>query len=275
VDPSYRSTPRRLVLAFLKRFASTLIPIGYSLGEFTLDAKTAFVEAAADHIKRRGDRPSDARIAILTGLSRAEVSKIRSLKNSTMPVVNTQRAERVMHGWFTDERFVDTSGVPKLLPIHGQNSFAFLVREYSGDIPYRALLNELVAGGMAKKTQSRSVQAIRRHYMKSAPEPNSELELLSIDAAVLLDSNVNGRPSSIRRLAVDFSSSLPPSILRNINVRIERFLDALSDYLHMSAEKHEKKDGDIDAQDTSFRIMIAHRELPKQNQSSVRETHDS
>jgi hypothetical protein len=263
------------VFAFLKRFASTLIPIGYSIGEFTVDAKTAFVEAATDHIKRRGDRPSDARVAILTGLSRAEVSKIRSLTKTTIPPLNTQRAERVMHGWFTDERFVDASGIPKSLPIHGQNSFASLVREYSGDMPYRALLNELIAGGMAKKIESRSVRALRRHYINSAHEPNSELELLSIDAAVLLDSNANEQPSSIRRLAVEFNTPLPSSVLRNVNVRIERFLDALSDYLHVSAEKQEKKDSGVDARDTSFRVIIAHQELPTQNQSPARETHDS
>jgi hypothetical protein len=261
------------VFALLKRLASALIPVGYSLGEFSVDAKAAFVEAAIDHITQRGDRPSDARIAIVTGLSRAEVGKIRSRTKAFVPALNTHRAERVMHGWFTDERFVNADGTPRPLLLRGTNSFATLVQDYSGDIPYRALLNELVAGGMVHKTESRYIEPLRRHYMTSLQKPDAELELLSIDATMMLAGNIHESQTSIRRLAVEFSAPLPTSVIRNVNLRIERFLDALSDYLHVNARKAGENKMAADNGDTCFRIMVAHRELPIQKDESDRENH--
>ncbi len=275
MDPSSRSTSRRLVFSFLKRLASTLIPIGYSLGDFIVDAKAAFVDAAVDHITNRGDRPSDARIAILTGLSRAEVRKIRSMTGGAPSALNTQRAERVMHGWFTDARFVDMKGAPSALPIKGEISFESLVKEYSGDMPYRAVLNELLAGGMASKTGARYVQALRRHYLTPAHDARSDLQLLSLDAEVLLQKKLEENSGSVRRLEVEFSSTLPSSTVRNIDLRIERFLDALSDYLHSSSIETKTNLDNNEEPSSTFRILIAHRELGNRRSNVAKEDYEN
>ena len=58
------------------------------------------------------------------------------------------RAVRVISGWLHDARFHGASGKPAILPMDGgENSFALLVKEYSGDIPTRAMLTMLEEGG--------------------------------------------------------------------------------------------------------------------------------
>jgi hypothetical protein len=52
--------------------------------------------------------------------------------------------ERVVDGWRVDREFLNHAGKPRILPISGaRRSFARLVRKYGGDIPHRAVLEEL------------------------------------------------------------------------------------------------------------------------------------
>jgi len=54
------------------------------------------------------------------------------------------RGERVISGWMSDHQFLDRRGRPQRLPITGKKvSFASLVRKFGGDVPHRAVLEEL------------------------------------------------------------------------------------------------------------------------------------
>lgn len=143
-----------------------------------------------------------------------------------------------MHGWFADARYVDAAGKPRALPMTGPASFDELVRKYSGDIPRRAVLDELLAGGMAEVTQSGTVTALRRHYLLASGRPVADLAGLAADADVFLHSATNrseNGESAIRRVSVQFSDGIPPSVRKTVTLRTERFLEALADYLHASA----------------------------------------
>ena len=51
---------------------------------------------------------------------------------------------RVVSGWVRDSRFLDSNGQPAVLPVEGNGvSFNELVRHFSGDMPVRAVLDEL------------------------------------------------------------------------------------------------------------------------------------
>ena len=82
----------------------------------------------------------------MTGLSRAEVKRLLSGKLPPASQVPTQqsRGERVIAGWISDERYLDAQGRPQRLPIAGARvSFASLVKQFGGDVPHRAVLEEL------------------------------------------------------------------------------------------------------------------------------------
>jgi hypothetical protein len=61
--------------------------------------------------------------------------------------------ERVLSGWCTDRRFVNKEGNPKALQVSGSSiSFSYLTKLYAGDVPHRAVLDEL-----------QRIGAVRRH----------------------------------------------------------------------------------------------------------------
>jgi hypothetical protein len=242
--------------------------VGFGLGDFIATAKSAFVEAAADQIRSRGDRPSAARIAVVTGLARAEVAKIRKRRDTIARPYAEQRTERVMHGWFTDSRYVDASGNPRALSMTGPGSFDELVRNYSGDIPRRAVLEELIAGGMAEIGNPRQVFALRRHYLLASGHSATDLERLKTDADVFLISATNSSQdngSALRRVSVRFPYGIPLSVRRTVALRTERFLEALSDYLHVSSAASESHKRAAHSTAAVFHVAIAQCEADERD----------
>jgi Family of unknown function (DUF6502) len=238
VESASKPLASQIAFAVTKRLASILLPIGFGLGDFVSAAKAAFVEAAAEQIKKGGDRATAARIAVVTGMSRAEVARTRHHDKLVAQPFAAQRTERVMHGWFADALYVDATGNPRTLPMTGPGSFGELVRKYSGDIPRRAVLEELLAGGMAEITESGMVKALRRHYLLASGHPVADLDGLAADSEVFFQSAISrseGSASTVRRVSVHFRNRIPPSVRRTVILRTERFLEALADYMHASA----------------------------------------
>jgi hypothetical protein len=237
---------QRLTYCLVKRLASVLLPLGVSFEQFVAAAKTGFVEAAAENISRRDGRVSQAKISVLTGLPRAEVARLRVRSHQNVqPAVPKQRAERVMHGWYTDSTFLDDTGRPINLTHPG--SFRGLVRKYSGDIPTRALLDELLDAGMVTLEPGGIVRAFSRHYRTDGNTDDLKNLEFDVEAFLAIDSPTDFPPMQSRsRLSADFlGESVPPAVLRNVSIRTERFLGALSEYLQNAARQIEggRRDG--------------------------------
>jgi hypothetical protein len=253
VDPENKTPTTKVAFGIAQRFASLALPLGFSVGEFIAVSKEAFIEAATSTIKKRGIRPTTSRIAVITGLTRAEVARIRDGTAPPPVAVSEPRTERVMNAWFTDPEFLDPDGVPRVLQEFGNSSFESLVRKYSGDMPRRALLEELIAGGMAEREPNDLIRAIRRHHHTSSAE-NLNLEQLGMQVNFATGECERG---TVKTLTVEFDGALPIAVQRTVNQRTERFLEALSDYLHAEARK-----GDIHSstEPVNFHLMISHRE---------------
>ncbi len=259
MDHAWKTRASQLAFALTKRIAAIVIPLGFSFGDFSAAAKAAFVASAEMQIRNRGKRPSTAKIAILTGLTRAEVARIRTGKQASARPPE-QRTERVMHGWFTDARYVDQRGAPRTLPMLGTGSFDELVRRYGADVPRKAVLEELISGGMVAQDSKNVVRALRRHHV--APKANHvDLERLAQDVEIVFASTEGaqtGHQPTLRRVTVRFSGPVPGGVKRNVSTRTERFLEALSDYLHGEAASGEKSSTSRSAQE--FTILVSHTE---------------
>ena len=237
MENAWKSKATQLAFALTKRIASILIPLGFGFGDFSTAAKAAFVAAAEAQIRNRGKRPSTAKISILTGLTRAEVARIRAGKQQPTKSTSEQRTERVMHGWFTDPHYVDDRGAPRSLPMKGPESFEELVRRYGADVPRKAVLEELISGGMATLDSAELVSALRRHHVAPTKD-HVDLDRLSTDLETIFlssEATVAGATPLLRRITVQFGGPIAASVKRTVNVRTERFLEALSDYLHSEA----------------------------------------
>ncbi len=251
-----------------KRVASFLLPIGFGLGDFVAAAKAAFVEAGAEQISSRGDRPSTARISAVTGLSRAEVAKIRANGLSAQRFTEPRTA-RVMHGWFTDARFIDLKGNPRALNMTGLNSFDELVRNYSGDLPRRALLEELRAGGMVEVNEKGEVTPLRRHYLVDSSRSAEDLKRIAADSEIFLCSAAKlskDDSSALRRVTVQFPNGVPLSVRRTVALRTERFLEGLADYLNASATSTRRLRRSAESSGRVLHLIVAQAEIERSDE---------
>ena len=131
-----------------------LLRNGMAAKSFYEIAKETYVAVARDEFGIGEKQATISRIAILTGLTRKEVQALVDIPVQSARIQmfdEYDRAARVMTGWLRDPDFGDGKGHPLPLRMVGKRqSFSALVKRYSGDIPVRAMLDELVRVGAVK-----------------------------------------------------------------------------------------------------------------------------
>jgi len=165
-----------------------LLRNGVSFGEFSDLAKWVYVDVAARELGIPGRKQTNSRISILTGLSRKEVLRVKRLERPVdeETISRYNRAARVVGGWVRDPSFQDADGQPRPLPIEGENSFTSLVQRYSGDVPIRAILDELRRVGTVKEEPDGRMRLVARAYIPQGDE-TLKLGVLGTDVADLIE----------------------------------------------------------------------------------------
>ena len=107
-----------------------LLRHGVSYGEFSDSVRGAYIDIAQNELVPP-DRPqTEARIAILTGLTKREVLRIRNLDGENDDGVGLNRIARVLQGWSQDPQYLGPYGLPLEVPFEGATmSFEGLVRK--------------------------------------------------------------------------------------------------------------------------------------------------
>lgn len=132
--------------ALLKPVASFLLKCGLTWREFAAISKSVFVEVASREYGLRGRPTNISRVAILTGIGRKDVKKLREEQDQQVSTRGDKAtgATAVLSGWHQDPDFLDASGKPRVLSaVEGAGSFVALCERYAGDIPAVAMLKEL------------------------------------------------------------------------------------------------------------------------------------
>lgn len=144
---------KKPVARLLAPLTRILLRHGISHAEFADWAKNAFVSQASTNFGVKDKKPTVSRIAIVTGINRKEVKRIMELPAEADPGTSKQnRATRVVTGWLQDEEFQDKKGNPVALEYgEPESSFNQLVKRYSGDVPARAVLDELMRVGTVER----------------------------------------------------------------------------------------------------------------------------
>lgn len=161
---------------------------GKAAKSFYALVKQVYVELAEKEFGIQGKPATVSRIAILTGLTRKEVQTILAQRKAGNQSLTEEynRAVRVVTGWLNDPTFSDGKGHPAPLPLYGKRrSFEALVKAYSGDIPARAILDELLRTGAVKQLKNENICLRTRGYIpqNSATE---KLRILGTDTADLI-----------------------------------------------------------------------------------------
>ena len=162
------------IATFLRPVARILLSHGVSYRHFDQIARRTFVEVASEDYGVRGRPTNASRVAIMTGLTRKEVKSIRDdlqgMTTEQNPPARTTASE-VLHVWFTDDDFSDSSGSPRELQFVGNSpSFTDLVRACAGDLPAGAMRAELKRLGAVREMEDGSLIPRRRAVVPDDPE---------------------------------------------------------------------------------------------------------
>jgi hypothetical protein len=168
---------RQILGAFLvamRPIAKILLRFGVGYREFAEITKTAFVEVATSEYGLRGRPTNISRVAVMTGLTRKEVRRIRGkIENGDQSVVvKATPLSEILHRWHADSEFLDETGRPAILPFSGSSgSFSSLVKRFGGDIPPGAMRTELKRVGAVREGRNGNLEVVSRTiYPKGAHE---------------------------------------------------------------------------------------------------------
>lgn len=173
IQEHLRKAYRRLLnplVRILIRNGVTAIETGELLRQVFVDAATS------EEFQVSGRRISDTRVAILTGLSRKEVHRLRKEGMNTRSRTNLSRVGRVIAGWNQDPDFTGPYGLPLVIPFEDDPnsdapSFTELCRRHSGDMAPRAMLDELLRTGLAEVDEENRVRNTGRAYIPTKLDP--------------------------------------------------------------------------------------------------------
>lgn len=188
------ATLQRAVSQVLRALFRVLLRQGFSYTAFDAIARRTYVDLALREFGIPGKKPSVSRASILSGLTRKEVQRLveeaeeaaASARDALPPPEQHNRAGRVLAAWARERDFIDEAGRPRRLPLaDGTGSFAELVRRFSGDMPVRAVLDELVRLGAARRTDDGFVEYVRPMFI-GRHTATQKLDLLGSDVADLI-----------------------------------------------------------------------------------------
>ncbi len=155
--------------------------------------RQTYVEVADSDFTIKGQEMTVSRVAVLTGLSRKEVVRLRQVLEEGLPSMKQapNRAQRVVQGWLTDKEFLGKNKKPKILSVKGdKGSFVTLVKRYSGDITFGAILEELNRIGITSQPDTHTVELINPAYIPHESDLE-QVRILSICVSDLFKTAVH------------------------------------------------------------------------------------
>jgi len=157
----------------LRPLIRILLRFGFSYREFDQLSKRIFVEVCYDDFTLQNKKMTASRAAVLTGLDRKEIVKLRNLAEhevaqSPRPI---NRASRVIGGWLQDKDYLQENGKPKNIAIKGDKpSFEHLVKKYGGDITLAPILEELLRINAVAHIDDERLELLAEGYMPLTDE---------------------------------------------------------------------------------------------------------
>lgn len=170
----------RLLLQPLVRI---LLRSGVTWKEAAEVCKTTFVEVATNEFGLHGRPTNISRVAIMTGIGRRDVSRLRKALAVEQPadLRSINSATRLLTGWYLDSAYTTESGEPRELTFDGDEpGFSSLARKYAADTAPITMLRELQRVGAVEEVGDGRLRALQRYYMPLAMDPDAVLRAGSV-----------------------------------------------------------------------------------------------
>jgi hypothetical protein len=183
---------RRLIWAAsetLRPIVRRLLEMGVPFGALEISLRELFVQVAESELAVAARRQTDSRIALVTGINRKEVKRIRSAKpqRKAPQSFSINQATSLISRWRSDPETTDQRGKPLPLPYRAARgaSFMKLARKLTGDLAPGVLLKELVRSG-AVELRGKNVVLLREDtYVPKVAK--SGIQILGEDAPELIE----------------------------------------------------------------------------------------
>jgi hypothetical protein len=216
------------LMTLLDGLASILITLDITPSRLAQLARASFVKAGAKTAKMRSSgRPHIARVAAITGLSRAEVKRIVDANFSAAQLEPEQapRALRVAEAWRLSKPY-SSRGRPRELRLSGATpSFESLCKQYSGDIPHMVILRDLERRKLVRFSRSREAVSLRRGDDVTTGS-KSQLEALAFASAFFASMSGSDRVLVRRQETIYGSTNIPAGYVQQaISERVNSTLD--------------------------------------------------
>jgi len=228
------------ILRLLRPLIRILLRNGVPFGTFAESARWVYVDVALSDFTLEDRKMSDSRASILTGLSRKEVRRLRQLDMTehNQEPARYNRAARVLTAWLRDAHYQNDAGAPRELLFEGEApSFSSLVLEHSGDVPARAILDELLRVGAVEQSSQGQISLKERAYVPISGDAE-KLGILGMDVAELIrtiDRNLQGDPSGPlfqRKVAYDNLPQEAVAVFRKFSrMKSQELLEEFDRYL--------------------------------------------
>ena len=233
----------------LRPIASLLLKCGMTWREFAEVSKSVFVAVASQDFGLNGRPTNVSRVSILTGVSRKEIARVRTLlEQEADPLPNkTTDATRVLSGWHQDPDFLTADGKPCILPAEGDGaSFATLWQRYGGDVPVTSMRKELERVGAITSLPDGRLRAERRYFMPRRFDPqwilNAGGMLHDLGSSITHNLDAGAEAAGVRRdaparrfIGRATSDSVDPAALPEFEAFVEKngqeFLERMDKWL--------------------------------------------
>jgi hypothetical protein len=172
-------------LRLLAAFRHLMVPLvrillraGIPFREFSEVVREIYVHVAADEFAKPNRPASLARLAIVTGLTRRQITDIFEEEDRLKRALesNAKALARLLQGWHNDPDFMGPYGFPRDLFFDadpsGAGSFSDLVRRYAADLPPGIMLDELIrVKAAAQVVESGMIRVFKRTYIPEEMVP--------------------------------------------------------------------------------------------------------
>jgi len=259
-------------LLVMRPIVRILLRYGIGYREFAEVVKTAFVDVSSSDFGIRGRPTNISRVAVMTGLTRKEVRRLRDTiaKGDANISVKTTPMSDVLHHWHGDPEFTDSAGRPMSLPFSGADiSFANLVKKYGGDIPAGAMRTEMKRVGIVRD-EDRVLTVVGRGFKPESD--HDKLIVMLVHGVYSHLSNVAHnsdaeRPDATWANRIAYTQSMRTTdtkqLRRITKDRIVDFAESIDD-IFMAYESLQER-GDKDSKDDAVAVGVYYFEEQDEN----------
>ena len=197
-----------------------------------------------------------SRVAIMTGLTRREVARLRKVAEHDLPDLKSENtvAGKVLAAWHQEPEYLDELEQPKPLRIEGDNSLSSLIDRFRTDIPNTALIKELIRV-KAIMVRGNYARVQTRYYMPFALDARSIERFGSVlrDIAHTITHNLFTKDTALARFEgratnERISSHAYDAFTNYLDRKAQVFLEEVDDWL---------KDHEVESEnETAMRLGI-------------------